>query len=506
MRQKQYHNPVLGGFHPDPSVCRVNDNFYLVTSTFEYFPGVPVFHSKNLVNWQCINHCLTTRKQLDLENCHASSGIYAPTIRYHDGTFYMVTTNVHKGRNFFVYTNDITGTWSDPIFVDQGGIDPSLLFAQDKVYFCSNGLDDNGRQAIYLCEIDIKTGEKKTSSRIISYGSGGKYPEAPHLYEKDGWFYLMLAEGGTEYGHMVTIFRAKNPWGPFESCPHNPILTHRNEQNNRIQATGHADLIQDQNESWWMVCLGIRTNPKALLHHLGRETFLAPVQWNGEWPIVGDGGVLHETMTASLPGPEPVQKATRFETSFTEIFDPRWTYIRNPDCACYLTDENGLHLRANGKLLSDSGANPAFLGIRQGALCCRAQVQIAIPDEVGARCGISAFYNNDYHFDLYITRTPKDIQIGCFKRLHDMQCLVFSKTICYTPCDGDCMLQIDANELQYTFSYKLPDKPWEIVATGLTAALSTETTHTMTFTGVLLGLYCEKGEGIFRHFIYEEYI
>ena len=184
----------------------------------------------------------------------------------------MVTTLVSDKGNFYVYADDPAGEWSDPIWVNQGGIDPSLLFEDGKCYFMST---DNG---IRLSEIDIKTGKKLTESKVIWNGTGGRYPEAPHIYKKDGWYYLMIAEGGTEYGHKETIARSRNIYGPYQSNPSNPILTHMNEhtQSNPIQGTGHADLIQAHDSSWWVVFLGFR--PQSGTHHLlGRETFLAPV-------------------------------------------------------------------------------------------------------------------------------------------------------------------------------------------------------------------------------------
>src|SRR5690625_3969660 len=231
----KYNNPVIKGFYPDPSVCKVDDTYYLVCSSFQYFPGVPLFESKDLVNWEQIGHCLTRESQVQLEKINSSGGVFAPTIRYHNGRFYMTTTNDTTGQNFYVWTDDIYGEWSDPIFVDQDGIDPSLYFEGDKVYFMSNGTDDFGVGGIVQCEIDIATGQKLTPSRSIWQGTGGRFLEAPHLYKIDGKYYLLAAEGGTEYGHMVTYARGDSPYGPFESYPHNPVLTNRNLGTYEIQ-------------------------------------------------------------------------------------------------------------------------------------------------------------------------------------------------------------------------------------------------------------------------------
>ena len=221
-----YVNPVIPGFYPDPSVCRVGDDYYLVNSSFQYFPGVPLFHSKDLIHWDQIGNVLDRESQLPLKGASAWLGIYAPTIRYNDGTYYMITTNVGNGDNgrgnFFVTATGPAGPWSDPIWLDQGGIDPSLLFDEGKTYFVSN---PDG--AIWLCEIDAATGRQLTESRRIWEGTGGRHPEAPHIYKKDGWYYLMIAEGGTEMGHMVTIARSRDIYGPYEANPAIPILYHQ---------------------------------------------------------------------------------------------------------------------------------------------------------------------------------------------------------------------------------------------------------------------------------------
>ena len=295
-----FTNPIIPGFYPDPSVCRVGEDYYLVTSTFEFFPGVPVFHSRDLVHWEQIGHCLTRPSQLPLQDAEPSGGIYAPTIRYHDGLFYMVTTNVTCGGNFYVTATDPAGEWSDPIYVDQGGIDPSLFFDDDgKVYFVSNG---DG--CMSLCEIDPATGVKLAPTVKTWTGMGGRYPEAPHLYKINGMYYMMIAEGGTEYGHMETIARSASPYGPWEPSPRNPILTNRNTTMDMpIQATGHADLVQTQNGDWYAVFLAFRMT-QGYFHHLGRETYLAPVVWEDGFPYIGTCPLEGDVNLPEAPVPQ----------------------------------------------------------------------------------------------------------------------------------------------------------------------------------------------------------
>ena len=222
------------------------------------------------------------------------TGIYAPTIRYHEGRFYMVTTVYPSRKHFYVYTDDPKGEWSDPIYIDfvTGSCDPTLFFDEGKCYF----LWKEGE--IKICEIDVRTGKQLGEIHRLWSGLGGRYPEGPHIYKKDGYYYLMLAEGGTEHGHFVTISRSRYLFGPYEPNPANPILTHfsMKMQNSPIQGLGHADLVQAPDGSWWMICLGYRTHGY-LQHVMGRETFLAPVTWEeGGWPIVNRDGTLQLDM------------------------------------------------------------------------------------------------------------------------------------------------------------------------------------------------------------------
>ena len=333
-----YKNPVIPGFYPDPSLCRVDSEYYLVNSTFEYFPGIPIWKSKDLIHWKQIGNVLNRSSQLPLKNCKPSNGIYAPTIRFNKGLFYVVVTNVgidKKYRNFYVTATNPAGPWSEPIYYDQNGIDPSLFFDNDgKVYFVSNrATKPTDERAIYQSEIDITTGKRVSEIKLIWKGSGGSYVEGPHMYKKDGYYYLLTAEGGTAYGHTVAIGRSKNIWGPFESCPHNPILTNRMSYSN-IQGTGHADLVQALDSSWWMVHLAFRPAIDGI-HFIGRETCLTPVEWKqGEWPIVNKSG-----QTTEMIDMQPYNYQSELHLPFTlaqkdDVEKPlgfEWIYLRNPD-------------------------------------------------------------------------------------------------------------------------------------------------------------------------------
>lgn len=292
----ELQNPILPGFYPDPSIIRVEDDFYLVTSSFCYFPGVPVFHSRDLAHWEQIGHVLERPSQLEVGCDNLSGGIFAPTIRYHEGIFYVITTNTDKGGNFIVTATDPAGPWSDPHWIaDAEGIDPSLFWDDDgRAYYTGTcaGEDSSLRKAkIWISEIDLRefklVGERKKiwgGSQVDAW-----CPEAPHLYKRDGWYYLMIAEGGTEHFHAVTIARSRAVFGPYTGYDGNPIMTHRHlGQRAEITNTGHADIVELKDGSWYMVMLASR--PYGGYHlNMGRETFIAPMIWEDGWPVVCPG-------------------------------------------------------------------------------------------------------------------------------------------------------------------------------------------------------------------------
>lgn len=504
-KSMKYQNPVIPGYHPDPSICRVGEDFYIVNSTFEYFPGVPIHHSKNLANWELIGHCLTRADQLPLHKCRPSGGIYAPTIRYHDGWFFMTTTNVSCGGNFIIHSRRPDGEWSDPVWVDQGGIDPSLLFDEDgKVYFTSTGNDEKGRSCILICELDPFTGLKYTESRILSYGCGGRYPEGPHLYKIRGKYYLMLAEGGTEYGHMETIQRSDSPYGPFEPCPHNPILSHKEDMRGEIYCTGHADMTEDANGNWWMVCLAVRPcggkNHRLMLHHLGRETYLAPVVWdeNG-WPVVGEHGLIDLEMEGELPG-EPEKVSLDFADDFTEPeFPLQYNFLRNPKMECYIREPEKKRLLLSGtEITLNEQDTPTWVGVRQMGFVTETTVFVTpLGRREGMRAGLTAFYNNDYHYDLCLKRESGRWNLCLAKHVHDIFAVTATTEL---SGEGGIWLKIQSDREIYRFLYSTDGVKWQLLGTGLVVGLCTESTRTMTFTGTYLGMFAENGDAEFADF------
>lgn len=314
--------PVIPGFFPDPSVCRVGDDYYLVNSSFEYAPGIPIWHSRDLRTWTQLGNVLTRESQFAAGASAASRGIYAPTIRHRDGTFFVVGTNVDRGGEQFVVTaTDPAGPWSDPIvFSGLGGIDPDLAWDDDGtcvLTYCA--LDEALRPAggslpvIAQVRIDLDRGIRLEEPRVIWRGSGLAHPEGPHLYRRGDWWYLLTAEGGTERGHAVCIARSRAIDGPFEPAPQNPILSRRST-GFAVQNTGHADLVERPDGEWAMVYLGVR--PRGFtpgFHVVGRETFLARIAWVDDWPVVHTDDVL------------PARPDTAFADDFSSAdLHPRW--------------------------------------------------------------------------------------------------------------------------------------------------------------------------------------
>lgn len=490
-----FTNPVIPGFHPDPSICRVGHDYFLVTSSFDYFPGVPIFHSRDLVSWRQIGHCLTRPSQLPLAGARASGGIFAPTIRHHDGVFYMVTTNVTAGGNFFVHTRDPFGEWSDPIWLDQGGIDPSLCFDQGRVYLTSTYVSGSPvpdeidpatfSWGVQQSEIDIATGTILDGPRPIWGGTGGKYPEAPHLYRVGDTYYLMIAEGGTEYGHMETIARSGSPWGPWEPCPHNPILTHRSRQS-PIQGLGHADLVQAHDESWWLVCLGFRPHGYPPCYHLGRETFLAPVRWGADgWPTVGDQGEIRVAMARPQLAPSPWAPPPARDDFDTPQLGLAWSFIGNPRPEIWSLAERPGSLRLLAASASlDDGPPMTFVGRRQQHAACEASALLDFaPPGAGEEAGLTVWMNPRHHYDLFVTSVGGARHACVRRRIGELAAVVASRPI----GDGPVTLTIRADAQRYTFHCGVGDEAPQELAGGETRYLSTEVAGG--FTGVFLALY-----------------
>lgn len=481
------HNPIMKGFYPDPSVCRVKDKFYLVCSSFQYFPGVPLFESSDLLNWKQIGNCLTRRSQIQLEKINSSGGVFAPTIRYNDGRFYMTTTNDTTHQNFYVWTDDIYGEWSEPIFVDQSGIDPSLYFEDGKTYFMSNGADDEGKGGIVQCEIEVETGRKLSPSRCIWQGTGGRFLESPHLYKINGRYYLMAAEGGTEYGHMVTYARGESPFGPFEAYPHNPVLTNRNLGGYEIQGVGHGDLLQDTRGNWWILHLGFRQIHQWMtFHHLGREVFLTPVTFGEDgWFTAGHNGTTLKCYDTDRFDDTVLREEKKCYTFENTDWKLDWCYLRFPEESNYRFEKDKLLLKGS-QLTLDVADSPTFIGLRQRDFEAVITCDVSLTE---GEAGITLYMDENHHYDLAIRKQGRRyeaierLNIGDIKSVERNSDLADTNTV---------TLVIYAYHQNYRFFIKRDDK--EIfLGSAQTRYLSSEVAGG--FTGVMIGLYAVNEGG-----------
>ena len=502
----QYKNPVLSGFHPDPSVCRVDSDYYMACSSFQYAPGVPIFHSRDLVNWRQIGNALERPSQASLEGATSGSGIFAPTLRYHDGLYYMITTNVSEGGNFLVTASHPAGPWSEPVWLKQGGIDPSLFFENGRCYMVSN--PDN---TITLCEIDPKTGRQLTPSKALWRGTGGRYPEGPHLYKKDGYYYLLISEGGTELAHSLTIARSKNICGPYEANPANPILTQCSlkGQYKQIQGTGHGDFVQAVDGSWWLLCLGYRQLNESH-HHLGRETFLAPVRWDkGQWPVVNDGNPLDTLMTARpygyVAGSQPTTVTRRYDFD-EERLGPEWIHIQNPDVSKYQLEDGRLRLVGSVLNLSDN-KQPTFVGLRQEHPTFTMTTKIlAFDSEPSDEAGLAVYQSHDGHAMVSLSNAQGIMRVQVSLQLKSLR---LTRALYPIHRASDVWLRVASDGHLYKFYYSTDGKKFRQIDSFSCQLFSSETVGG--FTGVVVGLYSFMGSnkhhsgGSFADFDYVEY-
>jgi len=400
-------NPILPGFHPDPSVCRVGDDFYLVNSTFAYFPGIPVYHSRDLAVWTQIGNVLDRPGQLPLDGAEVSRGIFAATIRYHDGVFYVITTNVDHGGNFLVTATDPTGPWSDPIWLPQAeGIDPSLFFDEGRVWYCGTrphpgGPSYFGDWEVWVQELDPRTWTFVGEPTGVWWGAlrHAVWPEGPHLYKKDDWYYLVAAEGGTERNHAVSVARSRSVTGPFEGKAGNPIVTHRDMGHSAtIVNVGHADLFDGPDGRWWMVLLASRPYGGPFCN-LGRETFLVPVGWEDGWPVVNPG-VGRVESRLDVPGKETTSPPRSTSEPFAgPRLGPEWLTVRTPSKPVGdLTSRPGwLRLSATVPRPGDRTVL-SLVGRRQQHQSFRWSVVLEFsPDTPEGAAGLILFQNDDAH-------------------------------------------------------------------------------------------------------------
>ncbi|GFN33474.1 glycoside hydrolase family 43 protein [Paenibacillus xylaniclasticus] len=488
----KFNNPVIKGFYPDPSICKVDDTYYLACSSMQYFPGVPLFESKDLINWKQIGHVLTRKSQIMLDKVNSSGGVFAPTLRYNNGRFYMTTTNDTTRQNFFVWTDDVYGEWSEPIYIDQGGIDPDLFFEDGKAFFMSNGADDDGRGVILQCEIDIATGRRLTPSRPLWRGTGGRFLESPHMYHINGWYYLMAAEGGTEFGHMITYARSKSVYGPFEAYPHNPVLTNRNLGGYELQAVGHGDLIQDNEGHWWIVHLAFRQIGMWIpYHHLGREVCLAPVTFHEDgWFTAGHNGTTTISFETDRISDSVVQQENKMYTFENTAWDIDWCYLRHPHQENYTLGEDRITLTGT-KVTLDEADSPTFIGLRQKDFNANLSCEVELTRR--GEAGITLYMDEQQHYDLAIRQAEERFEAVLRLNIGDIK---HEQQVVPLGANRQVQLLVEASHERYSFSLQLDEQTIPL-GTAQTKYLSSEVAGG--FTGVIIGLYA-VGEGASAQF------
>jgi xylan 1,4-beta-xylosidase len=430
-RRRTFRNPVLPGAHPDPSVVRVGDDLWLATSTFEYFPGIALHHSRDLVHWRPAGSAIDRPDQLSevgvggragLDGIRSSGGLYAPTLRYADGVFHLACTLVDGpgsgGGNFLLTATDPAGDWSDPVWLpDAPGFDPSLLFDDDgRAWFCATWERDRanapGRTEVWLQELDRTTLRLVGERRTIWTGamSGARWAEGPHVYRIDGLYYLLAAEGGTAREHAVVVGRSEKVTGPYEPCPRNPLLTTRHLAGDALDVTGpgHADLVQLADGSWWALFLASRRHAgRAGL--LGRETFLTPVAWEDGWPVLGGIPVVGEAPDLPAHAGPAGPRVVTFDLPPSAAEDgpgvwpgDEWLTPRTPRSTWWRAGEGRLRLTCRPEAVRDA-ANPSLLARRVEHHAFTAYLRLAFepaaPDE---RAGLVLYRGDAWHVRLEV--------------------------------------------------------------------------------------------------------
>ncbi|TYA71753.1 glycoside hydrolase family 43 protein [Seonamhaeicola marinus] len=416
---KTFNNPILSGFYPDPSICRVGDTYYMVNSSFEWYPGLPIHKSKDLVNWEKIGHGLHRPDQIVYEDgLRDSNGIFAPTIRYNNGTFYIITTMVGQKGNFIITAKNPEGPWSDPMWIkDAPGIDPSLFWDDDgRCYYTGAGVVDGtknewpGKNGIWMQEIDPDKGILLGEKKQLTYGhaSNARWAEGPHLYKINGEYVLLIGEGGTGEYHAVTIFNSKNLWGPYIPNHANPVMTHRHlGKTYPIGQTGHADLVQTQNGDWWSVMLAKRQVDGFIT--LARETFLVKVimtnQESGVTPIFNPGiGLIVSSMERpDLPW-TPVPKVVKRDNFDTETLNLEWNFLRSPKYQWYKQKDGKIEIALRPEVLSEL-VNPSFLAKRTKHHDYVASTKLSFKAKKdNEKAGLAIYRRHGNHFQLLKTK------------------------------------------------------------------------------------------------------
>ncbi len=509
----EYRNPILQGFYPDPSITRVGADYYLVNSTFAWFPGIPVWHSRDLVTWRQIGNAIHRPDQLDFGRIWLSNGVYAPAIEHHAGTFYILNTCVECGGNFLITAKNPAGPWSDPIWLPdlKGGIDPSLFFDDDgSAWIVNNGPPVgmpryDGHRAIWAQRFDPIA--RRTFGPRTVLVDGGVDPaskpiwiEGPHVIRRRGWYYLICAEGGTGINHSQVVLRARRPDGPYEAGP-NPILTQRDLPADRahpVTSAGHADFTTTPDGRWWATFLAVRPY-RGDFYNTGRETFMLPVDWSGEWPRVLPP---RTPIPLALPRPAlPRDSRPAAPTSgafaWREDFDrptlgPEWMMMRNPRERWFdlAVKPGALTLRLRAVGLGDNG-NPSFLAPRQQHAHATVTTRVRLNAARG-QAGLAALQNDDHWFAIAVARQDGRSVVRLLRRGGPKEpatgALVAQAPL---PAGRAVELRAVAEGARYRFSYAIRPGQWRALGGEQDGALLS-TAKAGGFVGAVFGPFATE--------------
>jgi len=516
--QRQYVNPILAGFYPDPSIVRMGGDYYLVNSSFSWYPGVPIFHSRDLVNWTQIGHVLDRPSQLPLKGAGVSRGIFAPTIRHHNGLFYMITTNVSEGGNFYVTARNPAGPWSDPVPLPEiDGIDPSFFFDDNgHAYVVHNGPPPenkalySGHRAIWLFPFDEKAGKISGPGKIIVNGGTdiSKQPvwiEGPHLLKHGEYYYLIAAEGGTEDRHSEVVFRSKAVTGPYEPYSGNPILTQRTLPDGRsdpVTSTGHADFVETQKGDWWAVFLGCQPYRDDFFN-TGRQTFMLPVKWVDGWPIILNAGesvplvVDKPALKTDAPPDIPTHGTFSWTDTFREERLPFvYNTLRTPREAWYRLDgkSGSLFIQPRADDLSSTGV-PSLIAHRQQHANFSASVDLIFQaDDLASDAGLVAFQNETHWYFLGVRLTRDAADKNPHRTLFLEKSNSERNSVASLPLAsnlGKVTLKVNGRGAMYRFSFLTPGGKWQQIGEDQDGTiLSTKTAGG--FVGTYLGMFARS--------------
>lgn len=491
-----FQNPILPGFHPDPSVCRVGEDYYLVNSTFEWFPGLPVYHSKDLVNWELIGYGITRSDQVELPvGLGNSMGVFAPTIRYHEGTFYIINTCVQCEGNFYITATDPAGPWSDPVWLGSPGIDPSLFWDDDgRCYYVGHGnlsgkQEWPSQQGAWMQELDLEQGKLVGQRKQLTHGhaNNAQWTEGPHLYKIDGKYLLLVAEGGTDFHHSVTFHNSDELWGPYVANYSNPAITHRHlGKDYPVHAVGHADLVQTQNGEWWSVMLAKRRVDGYTL--LARESFMTPVNMEEHDGVLtpvynpGIGHLLMEQKRPDLPWSpvNPIPARDEFEDEELAL---QWNFLRTPYEKWYNLEDGSLFIRLRPEV-ADSLVNPSLIARRIQHHCFSAATHLTFsPKKEHEHAGLIIYRNSQNHFQMVKSRNDL-VLIRTFEGKSRIEARI--------PYDEkEVVFSVKADGLDVSFLYgPSPEELTQIGSVQSMVLVSDEVTKK--FNGPYIGMYASS--------------